>query len=187
MKKILLTPLVLLIVTVAFAQSTKKNPIPIHTYFEYGFAKNNNPAPVKLDNHTYFAAGLKFHGWKEDRPILLEVDVDYRKVDYYTYDTLNANSKVSFGMAELLTGPRLMISKTSPLYPTLSLLGGAYYNFKGSAGFDAIATLGIYYNLTPPGTKRNGISFEFVYRPVSCKIDNYEIPSSLGFKIGFFF
>lgn len=115
--------------------------------------------------------------------------MNYRKVDYYTYDSLNANSKVSFGMAELLTGPRLLISKTSPLYPTMSLLGGAFYNFKrkGSAGFDAIATLGIYYNLTPPGTKRNGISFEIIYRPVTCRIDSYEVPSSLGLRIGFFF
>jgi len=186
MKKLLISVMVLFF-TYATQAQMKQNPIPIHTFFEYGFAKNNNPSPVKLNNHTYFAAGLKFHGWKEDRFILLEIDMNYRKVDYYPYDSLNANSKVSFGMAELFTGPRLLISKTSPLYPTMSLLGGAYYNFQGSAGFNAIASLGIYYNLTQPGTKRNGISLEIIYRPVTCKIDTYEVPSSLGIRIGFFF
>lgn len=187
MKKLILPVFILMFSGNLFSQSSKPNPIPVHTFFEYGVAKNAEAAPVKLDNHTYFAAGLKFHGWKEDRFILFELDANYRKVDFFPYDSLNANKKISFGMAELLVGPRLMISKTSPLYPTLSLLGGAYYNFKHSAGFDAIASLGIYYNLTPPGTKRNGLSLELIYRPVSCKIDNYEVPSSMGVRIGFFF
>lgn len=187
MKKILIPLFVLLLISETYAQQMRRNPIPIHTFFEYGYAKNNETAPVKLDNHTYFAAGVKLHGWKEDRPILLEIDMNYRKVDFNPYDSLNANSKAAFGMAELLTGPRVMISKTSPFYPTLSLLGGAYYNFKGSAGFDAIAALGFYYNLTPPGTKRNGISLEIIYRPVECKIDKYTVPSSLGLRVGFFF
>lgn len=67
MKKLLLTVIVLFFTYATNAQM-KQNPIPIHTFFEYGFAKNNNPSPVKLDNHTYFCGRIKISR-VERRPV----------------------------------------------------------------------------------------------------------------------
>jgi hypothetical protein len=158
------------------------NANPMHLFFEYGpVGKLENGSPDKTNSHI--AAGLKIHKWKEDRPFQFEIDMNYRGITFYD----SSETKHSLGLAEMYLGPRLLISKTSPLYPTASVLGGWCGNLGTVGGLNALLSLGLYYNFTPPGTNRNGVSLEITYRTANIKYNEFTIPPAIGIRLGFFF
>lgn len=160
----------------------ENNSNPVHVFFEYGSLGDVKPG-LSGGKNTHFAVGLKTHKWKEDRPFQFELDLNYRSVSFS--DTTDTHRK--FGVAELYLGPRLMISKTSPIYPTLSVLGGWYGNLGSISGLNALLSAGIYYNFTPPGTSRNGISLEVTYRTAKQTYNEFTIPPAFAIRIGIFF
>lgn len=181
-KKILILA-VLILLLASYSRAQERLGKPKHFFFEYGPLKKTNSLISSDKQNSYISAGIKMHSWIEDKPIQFETSVAYRYVQLYDY----AATKTNLNIFEMYLGPRLLISKISPFYPTASVLGGGHYIFGSSAGFDVLATLGIYYNLTPPGEPRNGISLEATYRLLTMTYSNYEIPAAFGVRIGFFF
>ncbi len=155
---------------------------PMHIFFEYGPLGKVSDASVSK-NGSHFAVGIKKHSWIEDRPIQIEIDMNYRSISFY--DSSDVQKKV--GMGEMYIGPRLLISKTSPLYPTASVLGGGYLNLGHVGGLSALISFGIYYNFTEPKTPRNGCSIEITYHTAKIKYDGFTIPPAFALRIGFFF
>lgn len=155
---------------------------PTHIFFEYGPLGKVPDASVSK-NGSHFAVGIKKHSWIEDRPIQIEIDMNYRNISFY--DSNDVQKKVAIG--EMYIGPRLLISKTSPLYPTASVLGGGYLNLGPVGGLSALVSLGIYYNFTEPKTPRNGCSVEITYHTARIKYNGYTIPPAFALRIGFFF
>lgn len=158
------------------------NANPMHLFFEYGpVGKLENGPSEKANSHV--AAGLKIHRWKEDRPFQFELDMNYRGITFYDSSSI----KHSLGLGEMYLGPRLLISKTSPFYPTASVLGGGYGNLGSVGGLTALLSLGFYYNFTPPGTNRNGVSVEITYRTANIIFNEFTIPPAIGIRVGIFF
>jgi hypothetical protein len=155
---------------------------PTHIFFEFGPLSQVPDASV-TKNGSHFSAGMKKHTWIENRPVQIEFDLNYRRVTFY--DSLEV--KNNCGMGEFYLGPRLQISKTSPLYPTASVLGGGYWDFGSVGGLSALITAGIYYNFTGAGTARNGITIEATYHTAKININGYTIPPAFALRIGFYF
>lgn len=168
-------------ITTAYAQKQTLGH-PMHLFFEYG-PLGNVPDASATKNGSHLAAGIKKHSWIEDRPLQIEFDMNYRSISFYD----SAEVKNTVGMGEMYIGPRLLISKTSPLYPTLSVLGGGYLNLDGLFGLNALLTGGIYYNLTSVGSPRNGLTFEVTYHLAKINFNGYSIPPAVAVRIGFFF
>lgn len=156
---------------------------PRHFFFEFGTLKNTNDSISSGKTNSYIGLGLKSHTWIEENPIQFEYDIAYRYIQLNDY----AVTKTNLNILEMYLGPRLMISKTSPYYPTASILGGGHYIFGNNIGFDILASVGMYFNLTKPGEFRNGISLEAIYRPLTMNYNAYEVPANFGIRIGFFF
>lgn len=155
---------------------------PTHIFAEFGPIQEIADASTSK-NGTHFAAGLKKHSWIEDRPIQFEYDMNYRGISFYD----SSDTQKKFGLAEFYLGPRLLISKTSPLYPTASVLGGGYFNLNSVGGLSAMISLGVYYNFTEPKTPRNGCSLELTYHTAKIKFEDYVVPPAFALRIGFFF
>lgn len=184
MKKII--PILVFVVLNCFSLILKaqrdSDGSPKHLFFEYG-PVGKVEGGISGKNNSHIVVGIKTHKWKEDRPIQAEFDVNYRGITFYD----SSNVKQKFGMAEFYIGPRLLISKTSPIYPTASVLGGGYMNLVNVGGLSAIFSVGIYYNFTPPGTNRNGISLELTYRTAKISYNEFVVPPAYGVRVGFFF
>lgn len=154
---------------------------PTHIFIEYGpLGKVTNGSSSKTGSH--FAAGIKKHPWIEDRPMQFEFELNYRGITFY--DSTDVKNK--FGMAEGYIGPRFWIPKLSPIYPTMSVLGGGYTNLGSVGGLGFLFTMGIYYNFTAAGSPRNGCSVEFTYHTAKIKYNGYEIPPAFAIRVGFF-
>ena len=117
------------------------------------------------------------------------MDIDYRSITLY--DSLNAKSNL--GLFELYLGPRILVSKTAPYYPTGSILAGYNTNLSEPwvQGFNVLITAGIYYDFSGHAMTdelvRNGMSFELTYRTAKINFNGLEIPPALGIRVGFFF
>lgn len=177
----LLIAIMMAMINLSFAQ-VRSLGNPTHIFCEYGLLKEISNASVSK-NGFHFAVGIKKHTWIEDRPIQVGFDLNYRSISFY--DSSDVQKKVAMG--EMYIGPRLLISKTSPLYPTASVLGGGYLNFGPVGGLSALISFGIYYNFTEPKTPRNGCSIEITYHTARIKYDGYSIPPAFALRIGFFF
>ena len=177
------TIFILLILFTSYALRAQTSGPPRHLFFEYGPIGKSTLGTTATKSNSHFAVGIKYHGWREEKPFQFEMDLDYRHVSFYD----SINERKSLGMAEMYIGPRLLISKFLPIYPTLSALAGGYYVFGNTAGFNALLTAGVYYNFTQPTQDRNGVSLEFTYRPVNINYGSFVIPPAWAIRIGFFF
>ena len=158
-------------------------PPPRFLFFEYGPLGKSGLGTLPSKSNSHFAIGMKVHHWHEEKPFQFEADLDYRNVKFY--DSLN--TRTTLNMAEMYIGPRLLISKFLPIYPTASALIGGYYIFGNNIGFNALLSLGMYYNFTKPGQDRNGMGLEFTYRPVKINYNSFAIPPAFAVRIEFFF
>jgi len=178
---LILAVLILVLNLPSLAQERRGHPR--HFFFEYGTLKKTNDSITSGKTNSFIGLGLKSHTWVEENPIQFEYDIAYRYVQLYDY----AVTKTNLNILDMYLGPRLLISKTSPYYPTASILGGGHYIFGNNLGFDIVASVGMYFNLTKPGEFRNGISLEAMYRPLTMNYNGYEVPANFGVRIGFFF